>query len=195
MFEPFFTTRSDTGHVGLGLSITQGIVRDYKGSLTVKTELGAGTEITFTVPTIEADPLAYLDPDAAASASPSVKTILVVEDDHAVRLLICKILEKNHYAVIEAEDGEDALMVAHLNEGRIDLLVSDVVMPGISGPDLVRQFAPIHPETKFLLISGLSAEKIEAASSFPRGIEFLKKPFNQKELLEHIQHLLEESAG
>jgi two-component system cell cycle sensor histidine kinase/response regulator CckA len=194
MFEPFFTTRADSGHVGLGLSITQGIVRDYKGSLTVTTELGTGTEMTFTVPTIEADPLAYLDPGAAALASPAVKTVLVVEDDHAVRLLICKILEKHNYAVIEAEEGEDALMVAHLNEGRVDVLISDVVMPGISGPDLVRQFAPIHPETKFLLISGLSAEKIEAASSFPRGIEFLKKPFNQKELLEHIQHLLVDSV-
>jgi CheY-like chemotaxis protein len=180
--------------VGLGLSITQGIIRDYKGSLTVNTELGTGTEVTFTVPTVEADPLAYLDSGAAAPESPAVKTILVVEDDHAVRLLICKILERNHYAVIEAEEGEDALMVAHLNEGRVDLLISDVVMPGISGPDLVRQFAPIHPETKFLLISGLSAENIEAASSFPRGIEFLKKPFNQKELLDHIQHLLARSS-
>ncbi len=193
IFEPFFTLRKDRGHVGLGLSIAQGIVRDYQGFLDVKSQPGLGTEITFALPALEPDPYAYLDEDASQPASSAVKTVLVVEDDHAVRQLVRKILEKNSYQVVEAEDGEDALLVAELDEGRVDVLISDVVMPGISGPDLVRQFAKLHPETKFLLISGFSAAKMGPRSSMPADARFLQKPFNQSELLEHIRALIAEA--
>lgn len=195
IFEPFFTLKKDRGHVGLGLSIVQGIVRDYQGFLDVKSEVGSGTEVTFALPAIEADPYAYLDHGADRPAPSTVKTILVVEDDHAVRQLIRKILERNEYQVIEAQDGEDALMVAELHDGRVDVLVTDVMMPGITGPDLVRQFARLHQETKFLLISGFSADKIGSRASLPAGFKFLSKPFNQSELLGQIKVLLADPAG
>ena len=81
-------------------------------------------------------------------------------------------------------------MVAQLQDGRVDLLVTDVSMPGISGPDLVREFAPLHPETRFLLISGFSADRVGRGSSLPPNINFLQKPFRQKELLGTIEGIL-----
>jgi len=189
IFEPLFTTRNSVERAGLGLSITQGIVRDYGGFLEVKSKPGAGSEIRIGLPCMEPDPFAYLDQDAA-SVDSGVKTVLVVEDDHAIRLLVRKILENHKYQVIEAQDGDDALMAAQLHEGRVDLLISDILMPGISGPDLIRQFAQLHPESKFLLISGFDADKLSAFSSLPKGTDFLRKPFNQKDLLDRIEALV-----
>jgi PAS domain S-box-containing protein len=190
IFEPFFTLRSNIGRAGLGLSITQGVIRDYKGFLDVKSELGVGTEVTFGLPAAEADPFTYLDQTADHPAGLSVRTILVVEDDHAVRLLIRKILENNDYQVIETQDAEEAMTLAQLHEGRVDVLVADISLPGMSGPDLVRQFAPLHPETRFLLISGFSPDRIGNAASLPPNTGFLQKPFNQKDLLREIDAVL-----
>ncbi|MDQ6675675.1 MAG: response regulator [Acidobacteriota bacterium] len=193
IFEPFFTTRNSAERSGLGLSITQGIVRDYNGFVEVKSEPGMGTEIRVGLPCTEPDPFAYLDQDADSIES-GVKTVLVVEDDHAIRLLVRKILENNDYQVIEAQNGDDALMAAQLHDGRVDLLISDILMPGISGPDLVREFAQLHPESKFLLISGFDADKLSAFSSLPKGTDFLRKPFNQRDLLDRIEALIPASA-
>ncbi len=187
VFDPFFTTRKQDGHVGLGLSVAQGLIRDYKGFLDISSQPGSGTEVKFGIPALEADPFAYID----ESQAPDKKTILVVEDDHPVRLLIRKILERHNYRVLEARDGEEALLVADLHQGHIDVVVSDVQMPRMTGPELIRQFVPLHPETKFLLISGFSSSKI-AASSLPPDIRFLPKPFNQKALMVQIQSLLSE---
>jgi two-component system cell cycle sensor histidine kinase/response regulator CckA len=187
IFEPFFTTRKDAGHAGLGLAISQGLIRDYHGFLDVTSQVGVGTEVRFGLPAIQADPFAYLD-DAYRTVKQ--KSILLVEDDHAVRLLLRKILERNKYSILEARDGEEALFVADLHRGNIDLMVTDVHMPRVTGPELVRQFAPLHPETKYLLISGFSPSKIQA-SSLPPDVRFLQKPFDQKSLLLHIRGLLE----
>ncbi|MES1257174.1 MAG: response regulator [Acidobacteriota bacterium] len=194
IFEPFFTLRSHMGRAGLGLSITQSIVRDYKGFLNVRSQPGAGTEVTFGLPTIEPDRFAYLDQTAEQPAPPSVQTILVVEDDAAVRLLVRKILENNDYQVIEAQDAEEALLLAQLHEGRVELLIADISLPGISGPDLVRQFAPMHPECRFLLISGFSSERIGGTSTLPPNVGYLQKPFNQRDLIREIRTILEPSA-
>jgi two-component system cell cycle sensor histidine kinase/response regulator CckA len=188
IFEPFFTTKKNQGHSGLGLCISQGIIRDYHGFVEVKSEVGSGTEICFGVPAIEEDAFSYLDPVSPEESH--VKTILIVEDDHAIRQLLRRILEGAGYHVVEARDGEDAMLVAGLHEGRIDILVTDVGMPGMSGPELVRQFAGVHPEAKFLLISGFSPDRIGSSAGLPRGVDFLQKPFLRKDLLARVENLL-----
>jgi two-component system, cell cycle sensor histidine kinase and response regulator CckA len=190
IFEPFFTLRKDGAHSGLGLSITQGMVRDYKGFIEVESTLGSGTTVRVGLPCIEPDPFAYLDVTATEAVRLGVKTILLVDDDHAVRKLLRKLLEKGDYMVIEAPDGEEALLVARLHDNPIDLLITDIGMPGISGTDLVRQFAPLHPESKFLLISGFSAGALEIGDGRLPAVDFLPKPFSQRDLMTRIQDLL-----
>lgn len=188
IFEPFFTTRKEIGRSGLGLCISQGIIRDYNGYLEVKSTLGEGTEISFGIPAVTPDSFAYLDHDSRTESA--VKTILIVEDDDAVRKLLCKILAAAGYNAIEARGGEDALLIAQLHEGRIDILLTDVGMPGMSGTELVRQFAVLHPEARFLLLSGYSPDRIGSSANLPRGIDFLPKPFQQKDLLAKLEVLL-----
>jgi two-component system, cell cycle sensor histidine kinase and response regulator CckA len=190
IFEPFFSLRRDGAHSGLGLSITQGMVRDYKGFIEVESTLGSGTTVRVGLPCIEPDPFAYLDVTAAEADRLGAKTILLVDDDYAVRKLLRKLLEKGDYMVIEAPDGEEALMVARLHDNPIDLLITDIGMPGISGTDLVRQFAPLHPESKFLLISGYSPGVLEIGEGRLPAVDFLPKPFCQKDLMTRIQDLL-----
>jgi two-component system, cell cycle sensor histidine kinase and response regulator CckA len=190
IFEPFFTLRKDSAHAGLGLSITQGMIRDYKGFIEVESTLGSGTTVHVGLPCIEPDPFAYLDQTAGEADRLGVKTILLVDDDRAVRKLLRKLLEKGDYMVIEAPDGEEALLVARLHDKPIDLLITDVAMPGISGTDLVRQFAPLHPESKFLLISGFSSSVLEIGEGRLPAVDFLPKPFSQRDLMTRIEDLL-----
>jgi two-component system, cell cycle sensor histidine kinase and response regulator CckA len=190
IFEPFFTLRKDGAHSGLGLSITQGMVRDYKGFIEVESTLGSGTTVRVGLPCIEPDPFAYLDATAAEADRLGAKTILLVDDDRAVRQLLRKLLEKADHVVIEAPDGEEALLVARLHDNPIDLLITDIGMPGISGTDLVRQFAPLHPESKFLLISGFSPSVLEIGEGRLPAVDFLPKPFSQKDLMTRIHDLL-----
>jgi len=192
IFEPFFTTKNGGGHTGLGLCIAQGMVRDYGGFLDVNSEVASGTSVVFGIPAIEPDTFSYLDKKADTEST--LKTVLIVEDDHAVRQLLRRIIEKRGYAAVEAQDAEDAMMIAELHEGRIDLLLTDIAMPGISGPDLVRQFAGLHPEAKVLLISGHSPDRIGPIVNLPRGTDFLQKPFTQKTLLMRIEDLLSDSG-
>jgi two-component system cell cycle sensor histidine kinase/response regulator CckA len=190
IFEPFFTSRSDGQHAGLGLSIVQGIIRDGQGYLNVRSEPGAGSELEFCLPAVEEDPFAYLAAAPGDRGAPTTSTILLVEDDHAIRLLMRKILEEREYQVVEAEHGEDALLVAQLHGSRIDLLITDVTMPGMSGLDLARQFGTFHPETKILLVSGHTAETLGATSSLPADIDFLPKPFTRVGLLAKVEHFI-----
>jgi two-component system cell cycle sensor histidine kinase/response regulator CckA len=190
IFEPFFSLRTNGTHPGLGLSITQGIIRDYHGFIEVNSEAGVGTTVTFGLPVVEADPFAYLDQSVSNSASSGRQIILLVEDNHAVRRMLRQILENNDFTVIEAHDGSSALSMAQLHDGRIDLLITDIDMPGISGLDLVRQLLPVHPEAKVLLISGFSPERVLSVSPLPLGTRFLTKPFTHKDLLLQIRELL-----
>jgi PAS domain S-box-containing protein len=192
IFEPFFTSRNDGRHAGLGLSIVQGIVRDNSGYINVRSKPAEGTEIELCLPAVEDDPFPYLNTEQPEAGQTAAKSVLIVEDDHAVRLLMRKILEEREYQVLEAQDGEEALLIAQLQESRIDLLITDVMMPGMNGPELVGQFAPVHPETKILMVSGYAADKLSAASSLPKGVEFLPKPFTRLDLLNTVEHLIGE---
>ena len=192
IFEPFFTLRRDKGHVGLGLSLVQGIVRDNEGFLTAVSTVGSGTAISFAIPEVDlpASRSATVSPGIAGALPP--KTILIVEDDHGVRLLLRKFLEQLDYNILEAEGPEDALILAELQDEPIDLLLTDVAMPNISGPELVKKFALLRPESKYLLISGFPASQLGPFSSLPEHFEFLEKPFRQTDLFAKVKRLLDQ---
>jgi two-component system, cell cycle sensor histidine kinase and response regulator CckA len=192
MFEPFFTTKEAGKGTGLGLSTIYGIVKNHKGHLRVHSEPGRGS--TFEVYLPRADGL----PKAPAQAIPQevpggTATILLVEDNAEVRQLTREILRGFGYFVIEATDSEAALLTARSRPDRIDLMVSDVVMPGLSGPELARRLAPLHPETRVLYISGYTEHDVAERALRDPAVAFLQKPFTPDELGRKVEEMLSRS--
>jgi PAS domain S-box-containing protein len=190
MFEPFFTTKEAAKGTGLGLSTVYGIVKQYEGVIRVRSAPGAGT--TFRV---------YLPAAAEAGSAPAVaaaagkgarggETILVVDDEPAVRAVARRVLEPLGYVVLEAPDAQTALRLARARAGEIHLLLTDVVMPGMSGHDLVERFQRARPGTKVLFFSGYSEEGEELSGARDAGHAFIQKPFTPDQLARKVRHLL-----
>jgi PAS domain S-box-containing protein len=152
IFEPFFTTKEAGKGTGLGLSTVYGIVKQSEGHLAVYSELGHGTTFKIYLPSTTA---ATAGQEAPTEPTPSGKeTILVVEDEPSVRQFACLVLRQHGYTVLEADKSEDAIQLARQFRERIDLLVTDVVMPGIGGLELAKELTALHPEAKVLYFSG-----------------------------------------
>jgi signal transduction histidine kinase/CheY-like chemotaxis protein len=187
MFEPFFTTKRAGEGVGLGMAMVYGIVTQSGGAVTVASKPGKGTRITILLP----HRAAHFAPDGACAdtvgAPTGSETILVAEDDHAVRSSIAHLLTETGYRVLQARDGEQATRLARAHTGDIDLLISDVVMPGMCGCDAARQVQKLHPETEVLFISGYPAQARTAAA----GAKLLFKPFSRAVLAEKVREVLD----
>lgn len=186
IFEPFFTTRKPSDHPGLGLSVVYGIVMQAGGDVEVETEPGRGTTIRLLLPTVPGDAPA-IEPEEWAGARP---TILVVDDDEGFREWMAASLTDGGYAVITARDGRAALDVAARHEGRIDLLASDLDMPGLDGSRLAERLRPGRPEMRFLFVSGRPAEQISLVAARTGGAS-LAKPFTAEALLQACFQLLD----
>ncbi|HSH45432.1 MAG TPA: ATP-binding protein, partial [Longimicrobiales bacterium] len=189
IFDPFFTTKEPGEGTGLGLSTVYGVVRQSGGDVQVESEVGTGTTFRITFPrassgvALPAQGLPLLDDLACAG------TVLVVEDERTVRQLITRILMRKGYAVVEAVSGEEALEWLDRSSS-LDLLISDVIMPGMSGPDLVERVREKEPDTPVLMMSGYDEDRLV---SLPQDrMEFLAKPFTPAELLSRISRLLQE---
>jgi len=185
IFEPFFTTRRGSGGTGLGLSTVHGIVRQSGGYLTVSSTPGIGTVFRIMLPRQEALPAAAA---AAALAAPALvadeapveaRRVLLVDDEAPVRRLAARALRRVGWEVTEAEDGETALATASAS---IDLVISDVIMPGLDGPGLVRALRDAHPGLPALLMSGY-ADGDQRAALARDDIVFLAKPFGMAQLV------------
>ncbi len=176
-FDPFFTTRKATGAAGLGLSISYGIVKQSGGNLWIYSEPGKGTTFKIYLPRHEAGAL-----HAPAGKKNTVfalgpRTILVVEDEEALRRMLVQVLGERGHHVLEAEDGVAALERAESFGGPIHLLITDVVMPRMDGPTLARELSSLRPETKVLYISGFADHGIVQSGILAPGTAFLEKPF------------------
>jgi signal transduction histidine kinase/CheY-like chemotaxis protein len=184
VFEPFFTTKPHGQGTGLGLSTVYGFVKQCGGFITVRSSPGAGTSIELLLPrALEPDPAA--GPRTPASLlpediKPGRETILVVEDEDAVRALAVASLQRHGYRVLAAASGEEALRVADGFREPIDLLLTDVVMPGMKGPDLARRLKALRPTTRVLLMSGYAAEVVTSADL--KDAPLLSKPFSSATL-------------
>jgi len=193
-FEPFFTTKGPGEGTGLGLSTVHGIVHQSGGRVELESEPGGGTLIRVLLPTVVGHELPPQEPTVAPAVRPSERsaTVLLVEDDPLVRSVARRTLERAGHRVLVADDGEAALELVG-RHGDIDLLVSDLVMPGIGGMELADRLERQHSELRVLFVSGYASEQPTDGSGL-RGRAFLGKPFTPRELLAAIERALAEEA-
>ncbi len=191
LFEPFFTTKELGKGTGLGLSTVYGIVKQSGGYIWVYSEPGRGTTFKIYLPRVEA-PVETAAPAAGPSGSlGGSDTVLVVEDDEDVRRLTHKVLQGRGYTVLVSENGPEALRVAAQHAGPIQLLVTDVVMPGMSGREVGLLLAPGRPEMRVLYLSGYADESIVHHGVLEPGLAFLQKPFTPEALARKVREVLD----
>jgi two-component system cell cycle sensor histidine kinase/response regulator CckA len=199
IFEPFFSTKQLGSGTGLGLSTVYGIVKQTGGFIFVDSTPGEGAVFSIYLPRHEAaETDAGARGEAAEAAAPrdltGIGTVMLVEDEDAVRIFGARALRNKGYKVIEAKSGEEALELIHGTEEKIDLLISDVVMPRIDGPTLVRQVRENHPEMKVIFISGYAEDAFRKRLDSDAGIHFLPKPFTLKQLAGKVKEMISGEA-
>jgi PAS domain S-box-containing protein len=191
IFEPFFTTKERNKGTGLGLATVYGIVKQSGGYIWVTSQPGLGTSFEIDLPAIEGTVEALVRAEQPAAVTGGTETVLLAEDDGAVRRLASIALRQYGYTVLEARDGEEALQMARSDRRRdIHLLIADVVMPGLSGRDLALQLGTERPAIKVLYTSGY-AEAITIRAGLTRGEPLLAKPFVSCDLVQRVRETLD----
>ncbi len=180
IFEPFFTTKGPGKGTGLGLATVYGVVKQSGGYIYVYSEINRGTTFKIYLPQVTAD-IEKLAPDTSKRrVTRGSETILFVEDEQSVRELVRDYLVGAGYCILEASDGVQALKVASAHPGPIHMLITDVVMPHLSGPELATKLATARPDVKILFISGYTDDTVFRHGVLEGGVAFLQKPFNLK---------------
>ncbi len=191
IFEPFFTTKEQGKGTGLGLATVYGIVKQSAGHIMVYSEPGHGTTFKIYLPSADHKIGMATEPEAeTVTPKRQGTTILLVEDDEIMRSLTRQLLEEHGFSVVEADDGKAALEWALAHPNSIDLLLTDVVMRRMSGPELVQQLSASHPKLKVVYMSGYTGELMAEREVLNRGITLLEKPFSRTSLLNTIQTVL-----
>jgi two-component system, cell cycle sensor histidine kinase and response regulator CckA len=194
LFEPFFTTKTPGRGTGLGLATAYGIIRQSGGAIQFSSQPGQGTTAFLYLPLS-----AKAEPELAAEKEhldqEGVETILVVEDDARVRKLICSVLGNRGYSIVEAARGEEAIRAAAAHDGPIHLILVDVIMPGMSGPEVARQIQSSRPSTRVLYISGYTDEAMVHHRIHDSGAAFLPKPFLPRVLTRKVRDVLDSRQG
>jgi CheY-like chemotaxis protein len=193
-FEPFFTTKEPGKGTGLGLSTVYGIVKQSGGYITVESEPGRGTGFEIFFPMVVGSAAEPAASHPASGLARRGETILVVEDNSAVRGLVVKALGGYGYRVLSAEHGDAAIRLVEQHHEPIHLLVTDVVMPGMSGRELAARLTAMVPRLKVLCISGYSEEAMSAEGELLPGIILLRKPFTPAALSQKVRELLDEDG-
>jgi two-component system, cell cycle sensor histidine kinase and response regulator CckA len=193
--EPFFTTKEEGKGTGLGLSTVYGIVTQSNGHLEIESEPGKGTKVRVYLPLVEqpASGAGVRTRKPDLSRLRGEETILVVEDDDGVRDLTCEILRRHGYQLLEASNGNEALSIAGGRQSPIHLLLTDVVMPALRGPELAQRLRTLHPETRVIFISGY-AGKDDQEDVTRQGAPFLQKPFAAETVLRKVRDVLERES-
>jgi PAS domain S-box-containing protein len=190
IFEPFFTTKEQGKGTGLGLSTVYGIVKQSRGYIFANSELGQGSTFRIYLPRVE-DPLEHTGQiDSTQIAIGGSETVLLVEDEESVRELVRETLASKGYKVMEAGDGEAGLSLAEAHHGNIDLLITDVVMPGIGGCELAQRVSAARPDIKVLYLSGYTEDAIVHQGALEPGTAFLQKPFTLQVLARKVRDVL-----
>ncbi|WP_430792025.1 PAS domain S-box protein [Actinoplanes sp. G11-F43] len=180
-FEPFFTTKPSGQGTGLGLATVYGIITQAGGTVQIYSEPGIGTTFTILLPVTEAEAAAYVPDDSAAGLTGHGSTVLVVEDESALREVTCRILNRGGYTVLAADGGDEALRLAA--ENSIDVLLTDVIMPNMLGRDLADAIRSRWPGTKVLFMSGYAQPVLTTHGTLSADVHLLEKPFTSAELM------------
>ena len=193
-FEPFFTTKEKSKGTGLGLSTVYGIVKQCEGNIWVYSEPGKGTTFKIYLPRVD-EPLEELR-EKIVGEEPlrGSETLLVVEDEEKVRRLTVEILGRQGYRVLEASHGDEALLIHEKHDGPIHLVLVDVVMPGMSGSELAKRLAFLHPETKILYMSGYTDNAIVHHGVLEKGVNYVQKPFTMDALARKVREVLDKDS-
>ena len=190
IFEPFFTTKEKGKGTGLGLSIVYGIVQQSGGYITVTSREGHGSTFAIYIP-LSTEEVVVLEPEITVAAfTGGTETILLVEDEAAVRLLVRNVLTQHGYRVLEASCGAEALSICESYQGPVHLVLTDVVMPGLKGPELVDRLRRRIPNSRVLYISGYTDNAIEYFRHAEHNNAFLAKPFSLDEVLKKVREVL-----
>jgi CheY-like chemotaxis protein len=192
-FEPFFTTKEKGKGTGLGLSTCYGIVKQSGGNIWAYSEPGRGTTFKIYLPRVDESLKEAKEEDKAAEILKGTETVLAVEDEIEVRKLVAEILKGQGYTVIEASDGEEAMKVSRENAGKkIHLLLTDVVMPGMSGRELAVVLGLQHPNMKVLYMSGYTDNAIVHHGVLEEGVNYIQKPFTLDALARKVREVLDQ---
>ena len=193
-FEPFYTTKAEGQGTGLGLATVYGVIKQSEGYIFIESRPGEGTAFKIYLPAVDRARLAEQEPAPRQEDSRGRETILVVEDDDGIRGLIGTVLQKSGYKYLGAENGTAALNVAERHTGHIDLLLTDVVMPGMNGKELARRMTASMPELRVIFMSGYTEDAIDRHGVLEPGTHFVQKPFTPTSLATTIRRILDEPA-
>ncbi len=201
LFEPFFSTKGQGKGTGLGLATCWGIVKQSSGHIQVESELGAGTRVLVYLPcaeepdTEEPHEVPPAPPPSIDRAPQAAQTVLVVEDEAAVRDIVVRTLRLHGFVVIEAQDGKEALKVLRRHVGEVDLVVTDMLMPVMGGRELSERLHKTDPRMRVLLVSGCTGDEAVRQSTLTPGTAFLPKPFTPDGLVSKVRELLGGARG
>ncbi len=189
VFEPFFTTKEKGKGTGLGLSTVYGIVKQSNGYVFVQSELGAGSTFYVYLPRVD-DASEVVPPTPPPAESGGCETVLLVEDEESVRELVKLTLLARGYKVLEAANGDSGLKTADSFKGRIDILITDVMMPGMGGRELSKKLLELRPEICVLYLSGYTEDAVVTEGAVGPAIAFLQKPFTLQNLAKKVRDVL-----
>ncbi len=190
LFEPFFSTKGPGKGTGLGLAVVHGVVKQSDGAVEVDSEPGVGTSFTIYFPRIEDAASAAKASSDIGPAARGTETLLLVEDEDAVRALARFTLQQYGYTVLEASHGEEAMRIATNHRERIHLLITDVVMPGMGGRVVAERLLQLHPEMKVLYLSGYTDDAVVRHGILHEEVNFLQKPFSPAALAHQVREVL-----